>query len=203
MLAEDIVLQTATAAFSRGPEGTITAWNPSAEELFAMPAAEVLGRRCCEVVAGCDVFGNDYCAESCACWRMALDDRPVRPYRLTSRDAFGRPVELRVSVFATEGRFGPELVHVMEPAVCRIVFATFPDRLENGESSVAPGSEALTRRELEVLRLLAVGWSTEGIAERLAISPITVRNHVSRCLQKLDAHSRLEAVSIARRLDLV
>ncbi|MEN8162954.1 MAG: LuxR C-terminal-related transcriptional regulator [Acidobacteriota bacterium] len=34
-------------------------------------------------------------------------------------------------------------------------------------------------------------------------SPTTVRNHISRCLHKLDAHSRVEAVGVARRLDLV
>lgn len=203
MLAEDIVLQTGTPAFSRGPEGTITAWNASAEGLFAMPAAEVVGRRCCDVIAGRDVFGNDYCAASCPCWRMAQDDRPIHPYRLTSSDAFGGPVELRVSVLATRGRLGLELVHLLEPAVSRIVFATFPDELGNGDCPATSGSDALTRRELEVLRLLSVGWSTDDIAERLMISPTTVRNHISRCLQKLDAHSRLEAVSIARRLDLV
>jgi DNA-binding CsgD family transcriptional regulator len=203
MLAEEIVLQTVTAAFSRRADGIITAWNGSAEELFALPTESAVGLRCFEVVCGRDVFGNDFCSELCSCWRMALDDRPIHPYRLTVRNSFGRPLDVRVSILAAKGHHGQELIHLMEPMVSRVLFAAFPEDLDGQISNGASGSDNLTRRELEVLRLLAVGWSTEDIAERLAISPTTVRNHISRCLQKLDVHSRLEAVTVARRLELV
>jgi DNA-binding NarL/FixJ family response regulator len=53
------------------------------------------------------------------------------------------------------------------------------------------------------LRLLSEGRSTRDIAGQLVITLTTVRNHIARCLNKLSAHSRLEAVSIARHLDLV
>lgn len=203
MLAEDIVLQSSTAAFSRGPGGVITAWNGAAEGLFAMPAADVVGKSCHRVLAGRDVFGNDYCGEVCASWRMVLEERPVHPYRLASRDAFGRSVELRVSILATQGRSGPGLVHLMEPTATSVIFATLPHDLEHTSSSASSESEGLTRRELEVLRLLSFGWCTDDIAVGLMISPATVRYHISRCLQKLEVHSRLEAVSIARRLEIV
>ena len=62
---------------------------------------------------------------------------------------------------------------------------------------------ALTPREQEVLGLLADGLSTDAIAERLFVSRNTVRNHVQRMMEKLDAHSRLEAVAIAVRRGLV
>ena len=58
---------------------------------------------------------------------------------------------------------------------------------------------ALTRRELEILELLAVGASNEHISEKLGVARNTIRNHVQNLLVKLDAHSRLEAVAIARR----
>jgi DNA-binding NarL/FixJ family response regulator len=61
----------------------------------------------------------------------------------------------------------------------------------------------LTSRELEVLKLLAKGYSTEGIADTLFISTNTVRNHVSKILTKLGAHSKLEAVAIATRDKIV
>jgi putative two-component system response regulator len=61
----------------------------------------------------------------------------------------------------------------------------------------------LGRRELEVLRLVASGLSNKAIAERLYISVNTVRNHVKSILQKLDAHSRLEAVATAVREGLI
>lgn len=64
-------------------------------------------------------------------------------------------------------------------------------------------AEWLTSRELEVLKLLAKGHSTEGIASQLFISINTVRNHVGRILNKLGAHSKLEAVAIAARDKLI
>jgi PAS domain S-box-containing protein len=61
----------------------------------------------------------------------------------------------------------------------------------------------LTRRELEVLQLLADGLNTAAIAERLHISPRTQRNHVANILQKLRLHSQLQAVVMALRYDTV
>jgi PAS domain S-box-containing protein len=70
-----------------------------------------------------------------------------------------------------------------------------------------PGAEPvdlrLTDRELEVLQLLGEGVSTRAISERLFISLNTSRNHVQRVIGKLGAHSRLEAVAIARRSGLL
>lgn len=61
----------------------------------------------------------------------------------------------------------------------------------------------LTRRELEVLRLLADGLRQSAIAERLVISPRTVATHIEHILEKLGAHSRAEAVALAYREDLL
>ncbi|MCA1831357.1 MAG: response regulator [Actinomycetota bacterium] len=65
-------------------------------------------------------------------------------------------------------------------------------------SSRGLGSD-LTPRELEVLKLLAEGLANTAIAERLVISLHTVRNHVQSIIMKLQAHSKLEAVTIAVR----
>ncbi|MBM3671395.1 MAG: response regulator transcription factor [Actinobacteria bacterium] len=61
----------------------------------------------------------------------------------------------------------------------------------------------LTARENDVLKLLASGSSSRRITDTVFISLNTVRNHVQRVLRKLDAHSRLEAVAIARREGLL
>lgn len=61
----------------------------------------------------------------------------------------------------------------------------------------------LTPREMEVLRLLAEGAGTQDMAARLEVSPNTIRNHVRALLGKLGAGTRLEAVTIARRDDLI
>jgi DNA-binding NarL/FixJ family response regulator len=58
---------------------------------------------------------------------------------------------------------------------------------------------SLTRRERDVLELLAVGASSQAIARRLSISANTVRTHVQSILTKLQLHSRLEAAAFAIR----
>lgn len=65
------------------------------------------------------------------------------------------------------------------------------------------GDEALSARELEVLRLLAGGSSNPEIAERLVISPHTAKRHVANILGKLGAATRTEAAARARELGLL
>jgi DNA-binding CsgD family transcriptional regulator len=77
-----------------------------------------------------------------------------------------------------------------------------PDPITN-RSLTAIAPEALTPRELEVLRLLAEGQSPPAIAVRLVVSIYTVRGHVKKVLRKLGAHSQLEAVAIATRIGLL
>ncbi|NYJ02326.1 two-component system NarL family response regulator [Nocardioides thalensis] len=61
----------------------------------------------------------------------------------------------------------------------------------------------LTERELDVLRLVAKGLSNRDVAQRLAISENTVKNHVRNMLEKLQLHSRMEAVMYAVREKIV
>lgn len=61
----------------------------------------------------------------------------------------------------------------------------------------------LTPREREVLDLVAQGLSNRAIADRLVISPHTVRNHVQNLLTKLQGHSKLEAVANAVREGII
>ncbi len=66
-----------------------------------------------------------------------------------------------------------------------------------------PDRDEPTARELEVLALLAEGLTNREIAARLFLSPKTVDIHVSRLRRKLDAHTRGEAVAVARRRGLL
>jgi len=61
---------------------------------------------------------------------------------------------------------------------------------------------ALSSRELDVLQSLMDGLSRRDIAERFVLSPHTVRTHINSVLRKLDVHSTLAAVSIARQAGL-
>ncbi|HTW98766.1 MAG TPA: response regulator transcription factor [Acidimicrobiales bacterium] len=81
--------------------------------------------------------------------------------------------------------------------------STLAALLDRMRRSSAPSPEALSRRELEVLELLARGASTAHIAAELYLSGHTVRNHVRNILSKLGAHSKLEAVTLATRRGIV
>jgi len=61
----------------------------------------------------------------------------------------------------------------------------------------------LSKRELDVLRLMAKGASNQEIAEKLHVSLNTVKTHVTRVLEKLEAERRTQAVDIARNRGLI
>lgn len=62
---------------------------------------------------------------------------------------------------------------------------------------------SLTKREREILRLLADGMRNEQVARRLSISPLTVRTHVKNAMNKLEADTRTQAVARALRESLI
>jgi two-component system, NarL family, nitrate/nitrite response regulator NarL len=71
------------------------------------------------------------------------------------------------------------------------------------ERAIAPPTETLTARELEVLQYVAEGLPNKIIAQRLGISESTIKFHVNAIMSKLGAQSRTDAVVRATRLGLV
>jgi DNA-binding NarL/FixJ family response regulator len=57
----------------------------------------------------------------------------------------------------------------------------------------------LSKREREIVMLLSNGYAALNIAAKLNIARTTVRNHISNVLQKLEVHSRVEAVALSIR----
>ena len=73
-----------------------------------------------------------------------------------------------------------------------------------GRSPLTPGvASRLSRRELEVLQLLALGLGHDDIAARLGLSPKTVRTHIERIFLKLGVQNRAQAVAVAYNDNLV
>jgi DNA-binding NarL/FixJ family response regulator len=70
-------------------------------------------------------------------------------------------------------------------------------------SAVSTSGPQLTRRERDVLRLLADGNSNEQIGKELFISPETVRTHIRKAMDKLGADTRTQAVAKALRAGLI
>ena len=80
-----------------------------------------------------------------------------------------------------------------------------PARLAPTPLQAVPAAlvEPLTRREVEILRLIAAGMRNQEIAEQLFISLSTVKRHVANAYGKLGASHRTEAVARANALDLL
>jgi two-component system, NarL family, response regulator LiaR len=90
---------------------------------------------------------------------------------------------------------------VMSASVAAKVFGSFVTR-QDGQPAPA-ASSLLSKRELEILTLIANGKQNIDIAKALVISPYTVRNHISSLLRKLQLENRTQAAGYAARHRLV
>jgi DNA-binding NarL/FixJ family response regulator len=91
---------------------------------------------------------------------------------------------------------------LLSPVATRALIARFLSRPDDDRP--APRDLAvLTDREREVLALVAAGLSNDEIADRLVVSPATVKTHVNRAMVKLGARDRAQLVVIAYRTRLV
>jgi LuxR family maltose regulon positive regulatory protein len=72
-----------------------------------------------------------------------------------------------------------------------------------GMDDLAALIEPLSKRELEILRLIGEGYSNQEIAERLVLSVHTVKKHSSNIFAKLGVNSRTQAIARSRQLKLL
>jgi NarL family two-component system response regulator LiaR len=122
-----------------------------------------------------------------------------------SLEVYGGIVALLFSVLGIW--LGLKLTRTRETVIVREV----PVRVEVPAASNGPfvpnaaRQEALgiTRRELEILQLIAAGLSNREIAERLYVSENTVKTHSGRLFAKLDARRRTQAVQRAKEAGLI
>lgn len=209
-------------ALSRSPDpvfvtdrrNKIVSWNASVERLLGFTTEEVMGMPCASTLQGCDGHGNRYCSDNCPITQLALRNETVRNFELQLLAKGGRTILADVSVlhFAVPPPDLYFLAHVIHPSTRQSHPAG-----EREPAEVPPprptlvtvrGSEdararKLTGREVEVLAMLAAGFPTAEIASRLHISTLTARNHVQNILDKLEVHSKTEAVAFAFQKHLV
>lgn len=187
-----------------GSDGRIMVWNRAAEKILGYSAREVTGRGCCDVMVGRDDHGNRLCYQGCHVQTLARMGEAIQNFDMRTETKAGQAVWVNVSILPiTNGRGnGSMIVHLFRDVTAAKELLT----LVHERLAGAPAGDAaamvdgpLTRRELEVLRLLATGVNTKGAAEKLHVSPATVRNHVQNIFGKLSVHSRLEAVAYATR----
>jgi two-component system, NarL family, response regulator len=95
---------------------------------------------------------------------------------------------------------GPEIlaairsVHAGQPCIPPQIAAAMAERLRQPE---------LSAREIAILKLIACGFSNKRIADELAVSASTVKNHVASLMGKLGADDRAHAVTLALERDII
>ncbi len=87
----------------------------------------------------------------------------------------------------------------ISPAMASKLLTEFQAMTKRADDRQQIAPPRLTERELEVLRLVAKGLNNRDIAKNLFISENTVKNHIRNILEKLQLHSRMEAVIYAVR----
>jgi PAS domain S-box-containing protein len=185
--------------FAVGPAGRVVLWNRAAEKILGWSAREVMGRACCDVFAGVDDHGNRLCYQGCHVMSLVKLGEPVQHFDMKTRTKAGRPVWLDISILEapSNGPGGALAIHLFRDVTATRELLRLVHEQLQAPSAPPDEATALTRRELEVLRLMAGGANTKVLAERLHVSPATIRNHAQNIFAKLGVHSRLEAVAYA------
>ncbi len=221
---------TNTGAFVVDERRRVVFWNEGAARVLGYTAEETVGLRCCDIL-GVGRAKPDDCAHCLGAhsWAQLLEGDVVR--RVTTavaRDGVRKAVRMTTMLgHNTEG--DPRVIHfIREPAPKADnsrASAAAMSRIAPGDSSsdmaMPEGAQSLheivtrsvvshrraphslTKREREVLKLLATGLSNFEIADTLGISPITARNHVTSVIEKLGVKTRLQAVVVAARKGLL
>lgn len=210
--------QSSDGVFAVDMAHCIVAWNKGAERILGYQAHEVIGKRCCDVIAGVSEGQTYACSPDCAVIARATHGQAHGSHTILSSFKNGEAKWICMTQFLLAGA-NPELnilVHIFhdttEQVKAKEIVRHLSELLSTARQipdySLLPGSEIenivadLSPRERQVLQLLAQGTGTRAIAEILVVSSTTVRNHVQSILSKLNVHTRLEAVAIASRQGL-
>ena len=205
----ELLAATADGGFAIDAEGRIVLWNRAAESCSATPSARwsAAGAATCSWVTTRTATASAVAAVTSR--RSSRAGTPVHSFDMRTRTKSGSTIWVNVSTLrVSSDESGDRTVHLIrDVTTTREILALIRERLATpAPPPPAPpdGSNgALTRREIEILHLIASGLNTKDTAERLHVSPATVRNHVQNILGKLGAHSRLEAVAYANRHRLI
>jgi DNA-binding CsgD family transcriptional regulator len=194
------------AVFITDRRNRIVFWNDAARLLLGFTEDEALGADCDALLGGCDAFGNRYCSDDCPVMRMANRGETVRNFSLTLRSKEQSTLTTSMAVLQLRAGAADEyfLAHIIHEAAPPETLPSPPrPRLVAARESTDVRARKLTSREVEVLAMLAAGRNTPEIAERLHISQLTARSHIQNILEKLEVHSKAEAVAFAFQKNLI
>ena len=196
------------ASFAVDGRQSILYLNKAAENATGCAQRNAIGRRCFEIFRSRDSFGGLFCKFRCELQRGAGKGKtsPLDLNFTGRRRRSGRLLEITPMVLEKE-KDGPVIVHFLRDISRSKTIERFYEKLlclilpmaRQGQGKSSPDFYPLTSRELEVLKLVVSGVKTREIAERLYISPHTVRHHLHSLLTKLGVKNRLDAALVALR----
>ena len=207
------------AAFAVDESHHVVAWNDAAERLLGYAAEDAIGQRCYDVLSAGEHGEGLLCRSHCALLtRNGRRGAPTVEVLLETQS--GATKRFKLSLVATHAPSGrTRVLHVLvdpferHPLVHVGSSSTREDDPLEHEFSADPvlaagdapavSAQHLSARELEVLGLLAQGFTPAQIAARLGISRVTVRNHLTHTMDKLAVKTRLRAVIVASHLGLI
>jgi DNA-binding CsgD family transcriptional regulator len=198
----DALAFCAEPMFAINERNRIVFWNKPLSRMLGWTYDDVAGKSCGTVLAGNDQFGNRYCCDACPIVSIAQRGDPVRQFGLTYRtkDDDYVPVDVAVLKFSLPATKSVVLAHFVQQA--RQAQAMEPPQTASVSHADARVRE-LTTREIEVLGMLAAGQGATDVANHLGISPLTARNHIQHIFEKLEVHSKAEAVAFAYKMRVV
>ncbi|MFD9816037.1 response regulator [Streptomyces sp. NPDC059080] len=131
---------------------------------------------------------------------LTISDEEADLYEAIKAGATGYLLkEISTDEVATAIRAVADGQSQISPSMAAKLLTEFKSMIQRTDERRLVPAPRLTDRELEVLKLVATGRNNRDIAKELFISENTVKNHVRNILEKLQLHSRMEAVVYAMR----
>lgn len=214
---KDLFYSAADGVFAIGKKQRIIYWDPGCEDLFGHSSDWVLGRRCYDVIKGCTPGSNkQFCSDDCCVASLSNGVGPApKSFKIIINKENAKPVTVGVNIVLVPSECKKDWIvtHFLHRESSLGVLKSF-EYAQSGQSSISQKAsnqvsitdkpkDRLTKREHEVLSLLAEGLTSSDIAQRLSLSKTTVRNHIQHILSKLCVHSRSEAVAYSYRHDII
>lgn len=217
----DLLYNTADGVFAIGSDHRIIFWNKAAQDILGFKPKEVLGKYCYKIISGRNESGEVLCSKNCCVVDTIKRGRKVRNFDTLAHTKTGTRVWINVSIVAIPSKH--EDLHIAahifrditerkkEQILIKKIIANIKLLDQPGKNAYIDQTSTLsrkprarlTRREYDVIRLLAEGRSAKDIAEELYISWSTARKHIQNILTKLGLHSKLEAVTYAIRNNMI
>jgi len=189
----EIFSRTPDAVFAIDDTRRIVYRNKAFDDMFQR-AAGSSRRRCYEVICGRTLEGKNFCNPDCPVGKSLLDGQAVENFDLAVLRDDGQSQWLSVGAIPAS-KTSEKTVAIFTLRPIRVTgISPRPVRDDRPYPDIA-----LTRRERQILELLAQGLNARTLVWHLHIKYVTARNHIQHIYEKLGVHNRAEAVSYAFR----